>query len=40
MTHKNRKTLRNFMFEVLDVFFGGLKDSSVAWKSFMVFDKK
>jgi hypothetical protein len=32
MTHKNIKKLS---FEVLDVFFGGLKASSVAWTSFM-----
>jgi hypothetical protein len=36
MTHKNKKTkLRNFMFEVLDVLFLGLKASHVAWTFFM-----
>jgi hypothetical protein len=35
MTHKNRKQLRNFMYEVLDVLFCGLKASPVAWTTFM-----
>jgi hypothetical protein len=36
MTHKNRKKLINFeFFEVLEVLFGGLKASPVAWTSFM-----
>jgi hypothetical protein len=35
MTNKNRKKLRNFIFEVLDVLFWGLKASSVAWTSFI-----
>jgi hypothetical protein len=34
-TDKSMKKLKNFMFELLDVLFGGLKVSSVAWKSFM-----
>jgi hypothetical protein len=33
MTHKN--IYKKLSFEVLDVFFGGLKASSVAWTSFM-----
>jgi hypothetical protein len=35
MTHKNIKKFRNrnFMLEVLDVLFWGLKASPVAWKS-------
>jgi hypothetical protein len=35
MTHKKRKSLEILCFEVLDVFFSGLKASSVAWTSFM-----
>ncbi len=35
MTHKNRKKLINFISEVLDVLFWGLKASPVAWTSFM-----
>jgi hypothetical protein len=35
MTHKNGKSLEISRLEVLDVLFGGLKGSPVAWKSFM-----
>ncbi len=34
MTHKSRKKVRKFHFEMLDVFFLGMKASSVAWTSF------
>jgi hypothetical protein len=35
MTQKNIKKVINFIFEVLDVLFLGLKASPVAWTSFM-----
>jgi hypothetical protein len=35
MTHKSRKKLRNFKFEVLDVLFLRAEATSVAWKFFM-----
>jgi hypothetical protein len=34
VTHKNRKRYKNFIFEVLDVLFWGLKASPVASTSF------
>jgi hypothetical protein len=35
MSHKSRKDLEIACFEVLDVLFGWLKASSVAWTSFL-----
>jgi hypothetical protein len=35
MTHKNSKSQKISCFEVLDVLFGGLTASPVAWTSFM-----
>jgi hypothetical protein len=35
MIQKNRKRTEFSSFEVLDVLFGGLKASPVAWASFM-----
>jgi hypothetical protein len=35
ITQKNRKKLINFIFEVLEVLYLGLKDASVALTSFM-----
>ncbi len=34
MTHNNRKKFKNFMFQVLDVLFWGMKAFPVAWTSF------
>jgi hypothetical protein len=34
VNHKNRKRYKNFIFEVLDVLFWGLKASPVALTSF------
>jgi hypothetical protein len=35
MTHQSRKNYKISCFEVPDVFFRGLKASSVVWKSFI-----